>query len=314
MRSRRGHGKPGPAEDSADRAGPGGGQVEEPAGVLHAVVARVRDEAEHDRDVDELTAGREPVQDVRLLPRERLRRAQSVQLEKQLDGHAAGNRVDEARRILRSGIARVRAKREKGTHRLRGCKRHHLVPRGRHRCVSEEIVADGCDLAGRVSRQRPLPPVERVRGMAQTDRVGGERCECGRGEQVVERLERAGCLGSAAERVVNHDEIVAVGHGLHRLVAEVCQRTVVPVERDLGMQPFPRFAAGSQGRRAPIVIPAEPAQGDPIQSCADHQTRNLSRASSSSSRPRPGAVGSTNAPSTIGGSVCASAPRMIMCL
>ena len=100
----------------------------------------------------------------------------------------------------------------------------------------EQIVAHGRDLAGRVRRERPLLSMEAVGGVARPDRVRSQRGEDLGSEQAVERLQRPGRLRGAAERVVDHDEVVAMGDLLEGLVAEVGQRAVLPAQLDLGVQ------------------------------------------------------------------------------
>ena len=108
--------------------------------------------------------------------------------------------------------------------------------------------------------------------------------------------------------MIDHYQVVAMSDVLQRLLAEIRQRAVVPDQLDPGVEALPRLAAGPQRCGAAVVIPAEPAQDDAIR-----HTRNRFSASSSNSSPSPGAVGSSKAPSTMRGSVRASAPRMIMC-
>ena len=71
--------------------------------------------------------------------------------------------------------------------RPRACEREDLVPGRRCRSAVEQVVAHRGDLAGGVRRERPLASVERVRGVARADRVGRERCQELRGQQLVER-------------------------------------------------------------------------------------------------------------------------------
>ena len=78
-------------------------------------------------------------------------------------------------------------------------------------------------------------------------------------EQLAERPQRAGCFRPAAERVVDHEQVVAVRDLLDRLIAESSQGAGLP--RDVG----PAAAAPLVGARphrseATWMVPAERAQ------------------------------------------------------
>ena len=132
----------------------------------------------------------------------------------------------------------------------------HVVPAPRRRLLRHQVVADSSHLAGRVGREAPLVPGVRVGVVAWADRAGAELRERLPVEQLVQRRQAPGLRGPAAERVVDHDEVVVAGDLLERLVPERRERAGLPLHRCSAEEP-PTLGAGPHRRHAAAVIPAQ---------------------------------------------------------
>ncbi len=95
--------------------------------------------------------------------------------------------------------------------------------------------------------------------VAGTHRPGAESRQRRLVEQRIEWREAAGAFGPAAERVVDHDQVVLAGGFLQRLVPERLQRASLPHDGHSGTG-LPALGARPHRRHAAGVIPAQRAE------------------------------------------------------
>ncbi len=120
-------------------------------------------------------------------------------------------------------------------------------PIGRHRCR-------------RVDRQRPLPALEPVGRVRDPQRLRGQRGKIVVPPDAVEGHQQPGPRHLAHVGVVDHHQVIAIGHLLDGPVGEGLERPFLPPDRHAGVGAGPGLGRGDHRVEATCVVPGHAKQ------------------------------------------------------